>query len=169
MGMKAAIITSNPCLKSFGGKLGFTVFPFNDLNGNDCTLSGSSIDFVTSELLKLLGFQGGKTLETGQFDLLFVHIGAGERVNSGEGNAITHDVEYVNTLIDHIMHIAQPGSEVGSRLHLSLVMSYGFVTEVDTTNLSVLVPKDEMNPDLSMLFPRQSYTVKGEKLRNDVR
>ncbi|CAK7352984.1 unnamed protein product [Dovyalis caffra] len=169
MGMKAAIITNNPGLKSFGGKLGLTVLPRNDFNGNEFSLSGSSTDCVTSELLKLLGFQEGKTLETSQFDLVFVHVGAGERVN-GEGDKnIANDVDYINALVDGIMRIAQPGSEIGSRLHLSLVMSYGCVPEGDGRDLSVLISKDEMDPTLSKLFPCQSYTMKGEKPRNDVR
>lgn len=169
MGMKAAIITNNPGLKSFGGKLGLTVFSFNDINGNEFSLSGSSTDFVTSELLKLLGFQEGKTLETSQFDLVFVHVGAGERVNGEGQKTIAIDVEYIDALVDGIMRIAQPGSEIGSRLHLSLVMSFGYVTEGDGRDLSILTSKDEMDPALSKLFPRQSYTMKGEKPRNDVR
>ncbi|XP_024460076.2 uncharacterized protein LOC7470705 isoform X4 [Populus trichocarpa] len=169
MGMKAAIITNNPGLKAFGGKLGLTVFPFNDLKGNEFSLSGSSTDFVTFELLKLLGFQEGKTLETSQFDLVFVHVGAGERVNAEGHKTIAIDVEYIDALVDGIMRIAQPGSEIGSRLHLSLVMSYGYVTEGDGRDLSILTSKDEMDPALSKLFPLQSYTMKGEKPRNDIR
>ncbi|KAJ6361622.1 hypothetical protein OIU78_002117 [Salix suchowensis] len=153
MGMKAAIITNNPGLKSFGGKLGLTVFSFNDINGNGFSLSGSSTDFVTSELLKLLGFQEGKTLETSQFDLVFVHVGAGERVNGEGQKTIAIDVEYIDALVDGIMRIAQPGSEIGSRLHLSLVMSFGYVTEGDGRDLSILTSKDEMDPALSKLFP----------------
>ncbi|KAJ6698125.1 hypothetical protein OIU79_011623 [Salix purpurea] len=133
MGMKAAIITNNPGLKSFGGKL------------------------------------EGKTLETSQFDLVFVHVGAGERVNGEGQKTIAIDVEYIDALVDGIMRIAQPGSEIGSRLHLSLVMSFGYVTEGDGRDLSILTSKDEMDPALSKLFPRQSYTMKGEKPRNDVR
>ena len=144
--MKAAIITNNPGLKSFGGKLGLTVFPFNDLKGDEFSLSGSSTDLVTFELLKLLGFQEGKTLETSQFDLVFVHVGAGERVNAEGHKTIANDVEYIDALVDGIMRIAQPGSEIGSRLHLSLVMSYGYVTEGDGRDLSILTSKDEMDP-----------------------
>ncbi|XP_037496934.1 uncharacterized protein LOC105638155 isoform X2 [Jatropha curcas] len=161
MGMKAAIVTDNPSLKSFGSKVGFTILSFSDLHGNDGSFSGSSIDLVISELLKLLGFQEGKTIDTSQFDLVLVHIGDGETVSS--------DTEYINTLVGGVMRAAEPGSEIGSRLHLSLVMSYGNIREMDSTNLSVLVSKEERNSDLSMLFPRQSYTMRGEKPRNDVR
>ncbi|KAG8635941.1 uncharacterized protein LOC110603745 isoform X2 [Manihot esculenta] len=168
MGMKAAIITNSPCLKSFGSKLGFTVFQFSDLSGNDGSLSGKSVDFVTSELLKLLGFQEGQTIETSQFDFVLVHIGAGERTNGERGSDIISDAEYVNALVGGVMNTAQPGSEIGSRLHLSLVMSYGDIREI-SANLSVLASEDEIISEFSMLIPRQSYTMKGEKPRNDVR
>uniref|UniRef100_A0A2P2MYY3 Uncharacterized protein n=1 Tax=Rhizophora mucronata TaxID=61149 RepID=A0A2P2MYY3_RHIMU len=169
MGMKAAIITDNAPLKSFGGKLGFTVLSFGDLNENNDSLSASSVDCVTSRLLKLLGFQEGKILEASQFDLVFVHIGAGERDNGESCKATANDSEYMNALVGSVMHKAQPGSEIGSHLHLSVVMSYGSVTHVDNTNLSILISKDNMHPELSMLLPRQSYTMKGEKSRIDVR
>ncbi|XP_058001814.1 uncharacterized protein LOC131179303 isoform X1 [Hevea brasiliensis] len=168
MGTKAAIITNSPCLKPFGRKLGFTVLQFSDLNGNDGSLSGTSVDCVTSELLKLLGFQEGGTMETSQFDFVLVHIGAGERVNSERGSDVISDAEYVNALVGGVMNTAQPSSEISSRLHLSLVMSYGNAREIGT-NLLVLASKCEMNSDLSMLAPRQSYTMKGEKPRTDVR
>ncbi|XP_065850978.1 uncharacterized protein [Euphorbia lathyris] len=164
MGLKAAIITNNPSLKSFGGKLGFTVFPLNEFNQNDYSLSGSSVDFVASELLKLLGFQDDKIIETSQFDLVFLHMGAGEK-----GEVVASDVEYMNALVGNVMDTAQPGSEIGCRLHLSLVMSYGNVGEIDNTQFSVLVSKDEISSDLSTLLPRQSYTLKGQQPRNDFR
>ncbi|KAF2287040.1 hypothetical protein GH714_037107 [Hevea brasiliensis] len=112
MGTKAAIITNIPCLKPFGRKLGITVLQFSDLNGNDGSLSGTSVDCVTSELLKLLGFQEGGTIQTSQFDFVLVHIGAGERVNSERGSDVISDAEYVNALhggngmipADRLMH-----------------------------------------------------------------
>ncbi|XP_026451060.1 uncharacterized protein LOC113351257 [Papaver somniferum] len=101
MGLKAAIVSTDSNVKSFGR---------------------------SSELLKLLGFEGGKTSETSEFDLVFVHV------------------DLINSLVGGILQIAQPGSEISSRLHLSVVMSYG--TSVD-------------NEDSSLLFPRQSYTTTG--------
>ena len=44
--------------------------------------------------------------------------------------------EYVNNLVGGPMHIADPGSEIGSRLHVSLVVSYGSVLEDDDPSLS---------------------------------
>ncbi|GMI92586.1 hypothetical protein like AT5G11810 [Hibiscus trionum] len=48
-------------------------------------------------------------------------------------------------------------------------MSYGCVSKADDPGLSILSTKDEKNTHLSVLFPRQSYTMRGESLRNDVR
>ncbi|KAG7943368.1 hypothetical protein I3843_15G034600 [Carya illinoinensis] len=76
-------------------------------------------------------------------------------------------MEYVNALVGDIMKIAQPGSEIGSRLHLSLVMSYGHVPEDNDPNLPVSTTKDEKKSDLLMLFPCQSYTMRGENQRED--
>ncbi|GFZ16674.1 hypothetical protein Acr_25g0010830 [Actinidia rufa] len=59
-------------------------------------------------------------------------------------------------------------SEISSRLHLSVVMSYGAVSEDDDTNLSFICGGGN-NSDLSFLFPCQSYMVKGRNLRNNVR
>ncbi|CAK7335961.1 unnamed protein product [Dovyalis caffra] len=83
-------------------------------------------------------------------------------------NTIANDVECINALVDGNMRIAQPGYEIGSRLHLSLVMSYGYVPEGDGRDLSVLISKYEMEDALSKLFSHQSYTMKGENPRNDV-
>ncbi|XP_059644795.1 uncharacterized protein LOC132286470 isoform X2 [Cornus florida] len=163
MGMRAAIITSNSSMKSFGGKLGFTMLQLNELFNNNDPLAEPPADVVASELLKLLGFQERRTLETSQFDLVFVHIGAGENT-SGQKNT-----EYVNGLVGGIMHIAQTAAEIGSRLHMSVVMSYGAVSDDDNHSLSVLITKDENNSDISLLFPRQSYTMKGGNQRKNIR
>ncbi|KAA8521285.1 hypothetical protein F0562_011969 [Nyssa sinensis] len=93
MGMRAAIVTSNSSLKSLGGKLGFTMLQLNELLDKTHPLAEPLLDVVAPELLKLLGLQEGKTSETSQFDLVFVHIGAGENTNS------QNDIEYVNGLM----------------------------------------------------------------------
>ncbi|XP_050220330.1 uncharacterized protein LOC126670605 [Mercurialis annua] len=169
MGMKAAVITSNHSLQSFGSKHGFTVLPFEYFSGNDKLSSESSFKDLTSELLKLLGFQEGKTVEASQFDLVIFHITANEFINDSSSEAVKCGTRYLNSMVEEIMSIAKPGSEIGSRLHLSLVMSYGNISKIDSTNLSVLVPVDEMNSDLSMLVPRQSYAMRGVKPRDSVR
>ncbi|GFZ17210.1 hypothetical protein Acr_26g0004800 [Actinidia rufa] len=161
MGMRSAIITNNSSLKTFGGKLGCTVLQLSDIIDDNHPNADLPIDVVASELLKLLGFQEGKTSETSRFDLVFIHIGDGE-------NNSKKDTEYVNHLVGQIMHIADTGSEISSCLHMSVVMSYGTVSEDDDTNLS-FVFGDGNNSDLTLLFPCQSYMVKGRNLRNNVR
>nr|KJB54700.1 hypothetical protein B456_009G045400 [Gossypium raimondii] len=151
--------------ESFGEKLGFNVLNLNGLFGNSNTPPVSSIDNLASKLLSLLGFQEGKVTESNQFDLVILHIGYGENLNANSGN----DVEFLNALLGAIMSIAKPGTEIGSRLLLSLVMSYGSVSKADEPGLSILSTKYEKNPNLSALFPNQSYTMRGERQRNDVR
>ncbi|XP_062101094.1 uncharacterized protein LOC133807005 [Humulus lupulus] len=153
MGMKAALITSNSSLESFASKLGFTVLHLKEFGNNN-----------HPKLLKLLGFQEGKMVDTSEFDIVFVHIGAGDK-----DKAAASDLEFINSLVGGIMNVAQTGSEIGSRLHFSVVLSYGSVSEDDSSKLSISVKKNEENSGLSVLFPRQSYTMKGENLRNDVR
>lgn len=162
MGMKAAILTNHSGLKSFSAKLGFSVVQLDELV-KQCA---DNNDVVAVEVLKLLGFQEGKVLDNNQFDLVFFHVGAGEKVNSCEQNA---DVEYIDALVGRIMRQAQPGSETGSRLHLSLVMSYGKVLEDDDSKFPVSRRVDENNSYLSALYPLQSYAMKGGVPREDVR
>ncbi|CAL5431856.1 unnamed protein product [Camellia sinensis] len=161
MGMRSAIITNNSSLKPFGGKLGFTMLQLSDIIDKSLPIAESPLDVVASELLKLLGFQEGKILETSPFDLVFIHIGDGEK--NGQ-----KDTEYVNGLVGQIMQIEERAAEISARLHMSLVMSYGLVSENNDPNLSVIC-KDEKHSNLSSLFPRQSYVVKGMNLRKNVR
>lgn len=167
--MKAAVITNNPSLNILGAKLGLTVLKSDDLIKDVHSFGELTVDVVASELLNLLGFKEGKILEKSEYDLVFVHVGNGERANGEQNKAVANDMEYVNALVGDLMQIAQPGSEISSRLHLSLVMSFGNVTDDNNTNLSVLITKDEKKSDLSALFPRQSYTMRGENPRKDVR
>ncbi|KAK8513653.1 hypothetical protein V6N12_052828 [Hibiscus sabdariffa] len=169
MGMKAAVLSNNSSLKSFGENLGFHVLNVNGLFVNSNTPAASSVDNLASELLSLIGFQQGKIMESNQFDLVILHVGSGENFNAESGNASASGVEFMNALLGAIMSIAKPGSEISSRLLLSLVMSYGFVSTADDPGLSIVSTKDEKNPHLSVLFPKQSYTMRGESPRNDVR
>ncbi|KAI5669721.1 hypothetical protein M9H77_19574 [Catharanthus roseus] len=160
-GMKAALITQNSHLKCFGNKIGLTTLQLNDLVGVSHSLEVSQL--LASELLKLLGFEEGKTLETSQFDIIIVHIGAGEEQNG------LLDTEQMNDLVGTLLCSAQPGTEISSRLHLSVLMSYGAVSGNENSELSLSVAKDENNSELSPFYPRQSYTMKGGKPRDNVR
>lgn len=150
--MRAAIITDNSIIKSFGGKLGFSLLEMNAFSN----------DAVAMESLKLLGFQEGNVLETNEFDIVFLHIGARK-------DTFQKDIEYVNALVGGLVHVAKAGSEIGSRLHLSLILSYGDVIPDDDLNFSFSSTNHEANSNLSSLYPRQSYAMKGSNLREDVR
>ncbi|XP_021739010.1 uncharacterized protein LOC110705449 [Chenopodium quinoa] len=149
MGMKADIVSSSPAVKSFGEKLGFS------------NLEVQSADFAADELLRTLGFLD-ENIADGHYDLVFVHIGA------HVGESTQNDLDYANSLIGRILQVAQPGSEIASRLHLTLIMSYGAVT-VDDSNLSLVSLHDGNDSNLQSLFPRQSYTLKGVNPRNGIR
>ncbi|XP_058725037.1 uncharacterized protein LOC131596411 [Vicia villosa] len=165
MGMKAAIFTKHSGLKSFGANLGLSVIQLDELLKQHSSESQDGDD-VAAEVLKLLGFQEGKVQDNSQFDIVFLHVGAGEKVDGSEGNA---DVEWVDAFVGAILRQAQPGSDVGSRLHLSVVMSYGKVLEDDESKFSVLKKVDEKDSCFSMLYPLQSYAMKGGVPRKDVR
>lgn len=165
--MKAAIVTNNSSLKSFSAKLGFSVLQLDELVKAHSANFHVNVEAV--ELLKLLGFQEGKVVDSNHFDIVFFHIGAGEKMNSNEQKVIATNMEYINALVGEIMCQAQPGSDISSRLHLSLVTSYGNVLKDDESKFSVLKSVDEKNSYLSTLLPLQSYTMKGETPRKDVR
>ncbi|OIW19843.1 hypothetical protein TanjilG_24830 [Lupinus angustifolius] len=78
-------------------------------------------------------------------------------------------MDYINALVGEVICRAQPGSDIGSRLHLSVVMSYGNVLEGDDLKYSVSKKEDEKNSYLSALLPLQSYSIKGGIHRKDVR
>lgn len=166
MGMKGAILANHSGLKSFSAKLGFSVIQLDELVKECAAAESQDSDAVAVELLKLLGFQEGKVMDNNQFDLVFFHVGAGEKANGCGQNA---DVEYIDALVGGIMRQAQPGSDVSSRLHLSLVMSYGKVLEDDESKFPVSKRVDENNSYLSLLYPLQSYAMKGGVPRKDVR
>lgn len=161
MGMKAAVITENLGLKSFCHKLGFTVLELNEIISSNNNQVDSSA--LASELFKLLGFQEGKTLESSQFDLVILHIGAGQTTNC------LKDLDHVNRLVGTLVQMAHPGTEVGSRLHMSVLLGYGAVREADDSTFSIADIRRENNSKLSLIFPRQSYTIKEAKPRPNVR
>lgn len=162
MGMKAALITQNSELRCFADKLGLTTLPLNELINTSPSLALSQL--LAAELLKLLGFEGGKTSETSQFDIIFVHAGAGEEPNG------LLDTKQMNDLVGALLHLSQSGTEISTRLHLSVLMSYGAISGNENSDVSLSIAKDEeSNPELSQLFPRQSYTMKGGEPRTNVR
>nr|AFO66498.1 putative rhomboid family protein [Brassica napus] len=155
MGIMAALVTDNSSLTSFGKMIGLDVLQLNEIHQKSD--DSFSSDATATELLRLLGFEGGKCLDMSLYDSVFVHIG-GDNVGT------------VDSLIGSIMRMSQPGSETASRLHLSVVLSYGSVTDKDVSVFPVKnTPQEGINPAFQGLVPRQSYTMRGEKTRDNVR
>ncbi|VFQ60805.1 unnamed protein product [Cuscuta campestris] len=148
-GMKSAIATNNSSLSAFCNHIGFTILQ------PECVVRDNP-HALALELLKLLGFQDGTASETCQFDLVVLHV-------EEDG------IEDVDGLLGELMKLAQPGTEVGSRLHLSVVLSFGNVSNDDHSRFSIADNRHESNSELRMLYPRQSYTTKGGKPRENVR
>ncbi|XP_057776030.1 uncharacterized protein LOC130994913 isoform X1 [Salvia miltiorrhiza] len=162
MGMKAAIVTDNLSVKSFGGMMvGFKVFSWNKMSENDGSSAESS--HLASELLKLLGFQEGQILDSSIYELVFVHIGANTKMNGVAG------VDLVNCLVGDLLHKASSESYIGSRLHTSVIMSYGATLGDDDLHLSISNATSEDDGELSRLIPRQSYMMKAGKPRENIR
>ncbi|XP_068663696.1 uncharacterized protein [Aristolochia californica] len=155
MGMKAAILTTCPEVELFGRKLGFGVLSFDQLMDLPNAFSAAT------ELMQVLGFSGGKVLEKGEYDLVLVHVRTSENAKD--------QLDWLNALVGGIMQIAEPGSEVASRLHLSLVMSFGSVSETENQCSLCTLPQKHTNFALSQLFPCQSYSMKGGHLLNNIR
>ncbi|KAJ0446205.1 hypothetical protein HanHA89_Chr17g0691781 [Helianthus annuus] len=163
MGVKAALITENNSLKSCGDKLGLSVLQPNELINNDRSLADSPVNLVATNLLNLLGFQEDKVIDSSQFDLVFVHIGGHEEDSN---NKYT---EYINSLVGEIISKAKPKSQIGSRLHLSVVLSYGEISDDDASDFTIINKNGVMQSGLDSLYPRQSYTMKGSNPRSNVR
>lgn len=163
MGVRAALITENTRLKSCGGKLGLSVLHPNELINDNCSLVDSPVNLVAMKLLNLLGFQDEKVLDENQFDLVFMHVGAHEE------NSVSKYMEYINSLVGEIISKVKPKSQIGSRLHLSVVLSYGDVSKDDESKFSISNKNEIMQSGFPSLYPRQSYTMKGSNPRTNVR
>ncbi|XP_010245767.1 PREDICTED: uncharacterized protein LOC104589224 isoform X2 [Nelumbo nucifera] len=169
MGMKAAIFTTNARVRSFGRNLGFTALQFDELIDDNISLNNTPQNILSSKLLKLLGFEEGKTMERGDFDLVIVHIGHGDKENELQKKILSDEVEWINALVGGFFQMPQLASEVGSRILFYLVMSYGTVSDDGDPSLSNFISQKETDSDLSSLIPLQSYTMKAGELLSDIR
>ncbi|KAF3337540.1 hypothetical protein FCM35_KLT18127 [Carex littledalei] len=115
---------------------------------------------LPSQLFSLLGFSGQNVLEASEYDLVFLHI-TSETSKTLKGKSA---IDWLDQLVGAILEIATPGSAVSSRLHLSVVLSYE--TSSDRSRISLV---KEMNSDLGLLRPRQSYTMKNGKPLDEIR
>ncbi|KAL6530742.1 hypothetical protein OROGR_014602 [Orobanche gracilis] len=161
MGMKAAIITDNIRLESLGDTLGLKVLQLDELCNKNQPLTDSSLS--ASELLKLLGFQEGRILDASAFDLIFVHVEASKITNGLKG------LELLDRLVGDLARMAQPETETGSRLHLSVILSYGATLGDGDLELSIYDAQSKNFSEFSSLYPRQSYMMKAGKPRENIR
>uniref|UniRef100_A0A1D1XG92 mRNA export factor elf1 n=1 Tax=Anthurium amnicola TaxID=1678845 RepID=A0A1D1XG92_9ARAE len=167
MGLRAAFFTAVSSIGSFARKLGFSVFEIDDVIKKNTPAVEYSI---ASELLTLLGFSGGKVLENNDFDLVFLHIRAGQELRALKDKiTINAGVDWLDKFVGELMGIAQPASDIAARLHFSLVLSYGNVSENEGQKSSISILPIEENSDLSLLRPCQSYSMKGGKQLDDIR
>eukprot|EP00268_Persea_americana_P014322 TRINITY_DN1633_c2_g1_i1.p1 TRINITY_DN1633_c2_g1~~TRINITY_DN1633_c2_g1_i1.p1 ORF type:complete len:329 (-),score=54.15 TRINITY_DN1633_c2_g1_i1:523-1509(-) len=173
MGLRTAILTTCTSAKSLGRTLGFNSLQFDELiEDNHCRIDlGELPDAFTiaSELLRLLGFFDGEITEQSEFDLVFVHIKALEKARDPSFNVANTEVEWLNAFVGEVMQIAQPGSKIASRLHLSLVMSYKVDSDYERDSSLTMISPTRTDSNLSLLFPNQSYTMKGGSLLNNIR
>ncbi|KAK8913720.1 hypothetical protein KSP39_PZI023563 [Platanthera zijinensis] len=174
-GLRAALFSSCPGIQSFGRKLGFCIPQDDELVTHDYS-SNEALEKVpdsfsmASKLLHLLGFSGSDVLEKYDFDLVFLHITSHEKSrNKKEMGVSNMDANGVNDLVGKILEKAHPGSTIGSRLHFSVLLSYGCVSKNEKLCSLLSSPTTETNSDLSLLFPIQSYTMKGGHRLDDIR
>lgn len=174
MGLRAALFSECATVRSFASTLGFAVFQLEELIKitDNCEVKRESSDdsIVASEVLRRLGFSGGDVLDKCEYDLIILHImGTKMPKVQKEKMIISADVDWLNKLAGSIMQAAQPGSSIASTLHFSIVLSYGTSYE-DVNDCSLTSNSSrETNSDLYLLRPRQSYTMKGGKILNDIR
>ncbi|KAL4197729.1 hypothetical protein AMTRI_Chr04g189740 [Amborella trichopoda] len=172
MGMRATLFTNCATTQSFGTKLGFNVKDFDELMkiGSDNLQSENIPSSLSSaaRLLMLLGLEDRKVAETSEYDLVLLHVRRAGTATIKKEN-LNDELEWLNKLVGEITHIAEPGSPIASHLHLSLVLSYGSpLLNGDSSSLNSLALK-EMHPNLSLLRPCQSYTMKGGRILNGIR
>ena len=150
MGLRAAIFSSSPSIISLSSELSLSTLQLEETDSSE----------LRSQLLSLLGFSGQNILEASEYDLVFLHV-TSETFKTLKGKSA---IDWLDQLVGAILEIATAGSAVSSRLHLSVVLSYE--TSSDRSRISLV---KEMNSDLGLLRPRQSYTMKNGKPLDEIR
>ncbi|KAJ3683322.1 hypothetical protein LUZ60_013549 [Juncus effusus] len=153
MGLKSAIFTNSPSITSFASELSLEILNFKDFEFSE----------IPSHILSLLGFSSeGKFLEKSEFDLIFLHI-TQETLKTQKGK---NSADLLDQLVGAILEIYKPGSELSSRLHFSVILSY----DANSNNSGAcLKNSQELSSDLALIRPRQSYTMKDGKPLDEIR
>uniref|UniRef100_A0A0D9YLZ7 Uncharacterized protein n=1 Tax=Oryza glumipatula TaxID=40148 RepID=A0A0D9YLZ7_9ORYZ len=168
MGIRAAMVTNCPLVSSFAANLGFHVSGTEDFVAQSGSSAASKEAGIISQALSLLGFSEGNVQETSEFDLVFLHV-AMENTNSKLGKlGMKTDLNRLNKLVGAIMEAAPISSAIASRIHVSVMLTYGSAAE-NKDEFSISNSSTEIDSDLNLLRPRQSYTMKAGNTLDDVR
>lgn len=168
MGLRAALVTSCPHVSSLAANLGFHVFKTNDFAPQSGSSSITKEDGLIKRAFDLLGFSDGDVQETSEFDLVFMHV-AMENTSSKLGKlGMKTDINRLDKLVGAVLESAPVGSAIASRIHVSVILSYGSASG-NKDEFSLLTSSTETDSDLKLLRPRQSYTMKTGRTLDDVR
>ncbi|KAF0925068.1 hypothetical protein E2562_015364 [Oryza meyeriana var. granulata] len=168
MGIRAAMVTSCPLVSSFAANLGFHVFRTEDFAAQSVSSTVSKETGMISRALCLLGFSEGNVQEASEFDLVFLHVSM-ENTNSKLGKlGMKTDLNRLDKLVGAIMEDVPISSAIASRIHVSVILSYGSAAE-NKDGFSISNSSTEIDSDLKLLRPRQSYTMKAGTTLDDVR
>eukprot|EP00252_Welwitschia_mirabilis_P000994 TRINITY_DN10977_c0_g1_i1.p1 TRINITY_DN10977_c0_g1~~TRINITY_DN10977_c0_g1_i1.p1 ORF type:complete len:333 (-),score=59.33 TRINITY_DN10977_c0_g1_i1:155-1153(-) len=177
MGMKAAMITNSCTADLFGKNVGFHVTLLHKLlDVSEREGSGKTPDphVAAFKLLSMLGIKSSESAPamTNEFELVFVHLGSNSLERKGNdcsGFSSANSLWWIDSLIGAVLEILHHCDEAANCLHLSAVLSYGAVAPEKTNDASLLCFSESLSPSLSVLYPRQSYTMKSGKQLNNVR
>ncbi|OEL18923.1 hypothetical protein BAE44_0020057 [Dichanthelium oligosanthes] len=168
MGLRAAMVTSCPGVRSFAANLGFHVFQTNDFAAQSGSSNVTKEVGVINRAFGLLGFSDGNVQEASEFDLVFMHV-AMENTSSKLGKlGMKTDLNRLEKLVGAVMEAAPVGSAIASRIHVSVILSYGSASG-NKDEFSISASSSEADSDLNLLRPRQSYTMKAGHTLDDVR
>uniref|UniRef100_A0ACD5VA62 Uncharacterized protein n=1 Tax=Avena sativa TaxID=4498 RepID=A0ACD5VA62_AVESA len=169
MGMRAAMVTNCPGISSFAANLGFKVFSTEDFAAQSGSDSGSKDNRIIDSAFGLLGFAEGNVQDSSEFDLVFVHVGMENTASKLGKLGMKTDLNRLDKLVAAVMEAAPVGSAIATRIHVSVILSYGSATENKEESCLILNSSTETDSDLKLLRPRQSYTMKAGKTLDDVR
>ncbi|KAL6888539.1 hypothetical protein ACP4OV_009565 [Aristida adscensionis] len=168
MGLRAAMVTNCPRVSSFAVNLGFHVFRTDDFASQSGSSNVTKEIGVINRAFGLLGFSDGNVQEVSEFDLIFVHV-AMENTSSKLGKlGMKADLNRLDKLVGTIMEAAPVGSAIASRIHVSVLLSYGSAIG-NKDEFSISNSSTETDSDLGLLRPRQSCTMKAGNTLDDVR
>lgn len=162
------MVTNCPRVSSFAENLGFNVFRSEDLAVKSGSSSATKEIGVINGALDLLGFSDGNVQETFEFDLIFMHV-AMENTSSKLGKlGMKADLNRLEKLVGAIIEAVPTSSAIASRIHVSVILSYGSASE-NKDEFSISNSSTVTDSDLNLLRPRQSCTMKAGHTVNDVR